>query len=502
MGLWIGTKTVAANDHGVFAMEATSPVAVTPIGTGTVGLVGTFPWGPDDTVIEPTDTADRIMTIAPLGMDRTGSGYMAALGKAWPDLRLARALGSAAAKASAALPNSTPATSVTVQMKFKGVAGNSIVATVKTATDGDANHFDLDVSVTNADGSTIESWQNLNYSGTGADSAPNVSQSRLVGAITKTLAGRPVNGSYTATGGTDGTINAASYLGTPGTGDKGLALFEGTPDIDVVFPDDCGNTLRAAVNAGVVAHANLMGDRLFVINGNSGQTAAAAQTDVLSYTSVWGAYVDPWYYQRDDNGVERLCSPAAALAVIMANLSPSTSPAWKATEVRALIGFITRLESQRGANAKGNAKGGICTILKQTSGGHAFHAAVVTAALASPSKKDITRSRMGIFIAKSVLEALPEMVDAPNVPANQDAVIGAIQSFMNNLRDAQKEDPNHNAHVVDWGWLDLKALNPLSSIQAGEFTPGWQVLTSAAMEKIFPTIEFGPTVIVKASAGI
>ena len=502
MGLWIGSKTLAANDHGVFAMEATSPVAVTPIGTGTVGLVGQFPWGPDDSIIEPSDVADRLQTIAPLGMDRTGSGYMAALGKAWPDLRLARALGSAAVKASGLLLNSTPATVVTIQGKYKGVAGNSIVATVKAATDGDANHFDLDVFVTGADGATIDSWQNLNYSGTGADSVPDVTQARLVGAITKTIAGRPVNGNYSFTGGTDGTINAASYSGTAGAGDKGLALFEGTPDIDAVFADDCGNSLRAAVNAALVTHANTMGDRIAVLNGNSGQSAAAAQADVLNYSSVWAVYIDPWHYQRDDNGIERLVSPAAAFALVMANVAPSTSPAWKATEIRQMLQFITRLETQRGANAKNNARGGICTLLKQTSGGHAFHAAVVTAALASPSKKDVTRSRMGIFIAKSVVEALPEQIDAPNVAANRDVVIQAIQQFMNNLRDAQNNDPNHNAHVVDWGWLDLVALNPQSEIQAGNFTPGWQVQTSAAMERIFPTIEFGPTVIVKASAGL
>ena len=498
MSLFICTRTTVVNDHGVFAEERTSPALVTAIGTGTVGLVGQFPWGPDDKVMEPSDTADRLLMIAPPGMDRTGSGYMAALGKAWPDLRIARVLGTAATKASAALLNTTPATVVTVQGLCKGLAGNAIVAVVEDASDGDANHFNLTVSVTNAYGSTVEQWTNVNFSGTGADSVPDVSTSRLVGAITKVIAGRPANATYAFTGGTDGTINSAAYLGTPEAGDRGLALFEGDPDVDVVFADDCGNTLRAAVNAGLKAHAILLGDRIAVINGNSGQAASAARTDAASNQSVYVAYVDCWYFQRDDSGVERLVSPSAAMAVVMANVSPSTSPAWKAQEVRSMLSFITRLEYARGAQAKLNAGGGVCTLIKEAAGGYTFHAAVNTAAPVSPAKRNLTRTRMGIYIAKSIKESLREDVDAPNVPQVQGDVIGAIQLFMQGLKANKDNDPKHNAHVVDWGWLDIAALNPQASVQAGDFTAPFQVTTSAGMERIFPSIEYGENVVVKA----
>lgn len=499
MGLWISTRSQAANDHGVFAEERSLPAVITPIGTGTVGLVGQFPWGPDDKVIVPTDTADRDLTIAPLGMDRTGAGYMAVFGKSWPDLRLVRVLGTAAAKAVAPLLNATPAICVNVTALYKGVAGNSMVAVVSAASDADANHFNLDVTVTNALGSTIESFVNINFSGVGADSVVDCSSCRLVGSITRVLTARPVNGSYNFATGADGSIVSARYLGTPGNGDTGLALFEGDPEVDMVLADDCSNALRAAVNAGLLAHQLLMGDRIAIINGNSANTPALAQTDVVNYQSTGAAYVDAWHYQRDQSGTERLVAPAPVLACVMANLSASTSAAWKAQEVRTFTSFITRLEASRGAAAKANAAKGICTLIKEATGGYTFHAAVNTAAPVSPAKKNLTRTRMGIYIAKSLQDSLRDNVDAPNVSTVQNDLIRATAGFLEGLKDAVKDDPKHQVHIVNWGWLDINALNPAASIAAGDFTLPFQVTTSAGMERIYLSIEYGETVVVKAA---
>src|SRR6478752_157731 len=281
MGVFITSRSSAVR-HAVFAEERTPPAVIQAVGTGVTGLVGQFPWGPDDSVIQPTDPADRGLILAPPGMSRTGSGWLATLRKGWPDLRFVRVLGSTAAKASVNLTQS--ATNVcTVPALYKGTAGNSIVCIVTAADDGDANHFNLEVQISGPSGTTSDFFSNLNYSATGTNSPAVTSGPRLTGPIVKNNSGRPDNGSYTMTGGVDGTINSARYTGTAGGGDFGIALFENDLEVRTIFSDDPGNTDRVAVNAALQAHAVLMGDRIAILSGNSGLATAAA---VVTASSV------------------------------------------------------------------------------------------------------------------------------------------------------------------------------------------------------------------------
>lgn len=497
MGLFITTRAQATR-HAIYAEERNNPASIQPEGTGTVGMVGQFPWGPDDAIIEPTDGSDRLLTVAPPGMDHTGSAYMCMQGKGWPDLRLVRVLGSAAAKASASLQNAVPTTICVVQLKYKGTAGNAVTCTVKAATDGDANHFDLDVTVSSESGTTTDVFQNINFSGVGADSVVDVSRARLVGSITKSAAGRPANATTTCTGGTNGTIDSGRYLGTPETANLGLALFEGDQQVDIIFTDDPGNTDRAAVNAGLVAHAELTTDRVVILNGPQGQTPAQARTNAALYQSIRAFYVDSWFYQKDDiNGTERIVAPACALATVMAQLPASTSAAWKAQTVRAMLGFISRLEYNRGNAAGSNTAAGVCTLLKERKGGHTFEAFVNTAAPVSPTKKRGTRTRMGIFIAKSATDSLREYGDAPNVSVIQQAIVSAVQQFMAVLKANAERNPVGLEHIKDWGWGDFSQANLAADIENGDYTLPLDVQTSSQLERIFLSLQYGENVQVR-----
>jgi hypothetical protein len=223
------TSTAAALRHGAYAIERTPPVTIKATGTGVVGIVGQFPWGPMQQVVEPVGTKEMLNMYGPRGMTLTGSGYLTLVAKAFPSLRLVRALGTTAAKAAAALQNVVPATIVTVTAKYHGASGNSIVCTVSAASDGDVNHFNLKVEVTGASGTTTDWFYNLNYSGTGADSVPDFSDKLLVSAITKSLSGRPLNASTTMSAGSDGSVAATDYVGVAGSPALGLSLFEDYP---------------------------------------------------------------------------------------------------------------------------------------------------------------------------------------------------------------------------------------------------------------------------------
>lgn len=488
------TSTSAATRHAVYAIERNPPATIRATGAAIAAIVEQFPWGPEG-IYQPTSMKDFIDNYAPGGMTRTGAGYMNVIGKAWPILKVVRVLGTGAAAATASLPDVVPTNIVKVDLKYKGAAGNSVTWAVQTATDADANHFDLVVTVTSASGTTQDIFKNLNYSGTGDDSAPSFANTKLVGAITKLNAGRPLNGTGSFATGSDGTITSPNYVGTQGGADQGIALLETDKNIDFVFVGDPGNSLRAAVNAGLAAHADYTTDRMSFINGNSGMSVSAAQTDVGSYRSLRVCYIDCWAYQRDDvDGTERLVAPAPFAVSTAANLSPSTSFSWKSITAQRMMSSITRLETARGDAAYTNELAGICTLQREDNGGFTFEAAVVTAAPLDPSKRKYKRTRMAHYIAKAVVGSLREFVDSPNVAFNQQDEVNAVQDFLDTLKKNASTDPNNLPHIVDFGIRPLADFNAQSDIDNGQFTIPADIKISSDQEKIFFSMQIGETV--------
>lgn len=494
------TSTSAATLHGVYAIERQPPTTIRASGTATVGLVEQFPWGPDSVVTTVSDFKTFMDTFAPAGASHTGPGYMAVMGKSFPRLKIFRVLGSTAAAASATINKTGPTAFIVVALKYKGTLGNSVVCTTSAATDGDSDHFNLTVTLTGASGTTVDKFENLNYSGTGTDSTPDCTNCLLVDSITKSSAGTPIIGSTTCSGGVDGTIDSAAYVGTAGAGDNGIAKFEGETDIDFIMTADPGNSLRAAVNAGLVAHADLMTDRIALINNDSGKTGAQVRTDVASYRSLRAAYIDVWANVRDDvDGTIRLVPPAPFFASVAASLSPSTSPAWKNTVVKTLLRNIVSLETSRGADAYNNTLAGICTLKSEALGGYTFEAAVNTNAPITPSKKSLKRTRMGHYIAKAVTESLRENTDAPNVPSIQQDEVNAVANFLDGLKRNATVDPINQPHILDYALRDLQSFNTPSSLAAGEFTIPADVQISPDQEKIFLSLQYGETVTISAT---
>ena len=63
--VWI-TSISSASAHGVFAIESPPPAQIQAIGTGTVAMVGQFPWGPDAEI----HVIDAVM---PRGVEQTAA---------------------------------------------------------------------------------------------------------------------------------------------------------------------------------------------------------------------------------------------------------------------------------------------------------------------------------------------------------------------------------------------------------------------------------------------
>ena len=488
MPVFVSSKT-SATVHGAFAIEQTPPTQIAATSTTRVGMVGQFPWGPKDERFEPGSIAEAKNTLAPPGFTRTGSAYLMLVGKTFVDLSVVRVLGSSSSAGSVTLVDSGPTNIVSWPAKYHGTTSGQFTWTVSDATDGDPNHFNFTVSITGASGTTTDSIQNFNASAVGTQTVLTdqmLESLLLIGQPTVLNAGRPVNGTGSFSSGTNGTINAGAYVGTVGTGDRGIALMEGDNAVRFVVVDDPGNTLRAAVNDALQAHCELMGDRVTFVTGNSGQTAAAARADALNYSSDRVVYLDPWVYQRDDVTQAETLVPGSAFAASLAcQTSPSTSIAWKADEQRAKLQGITRLEFDRGLGRGTNTTNGVATWLREETGGHTLEADVVTIAPANVAKKSLTRRRMLDYIAVSFVQSVRGEVDAPNVDLNREDVDTALKNFMGQLKRNKDGDPNHTPFVVDYLIPDLSSANTDVTIAQGEFNLPLAVQFGSAMERIF-----------------
>lgn len=503
MGLFIQSYSNAAL-HGAYALLQTPAAVISAAGTFTSCVVDQFPWGPAQQVVKPSGTADMIKKMAPFGFDHTGAGYSAMTNKAFPQLWPVRVVGTTAAAATCALANSSSVTVVTLVLNSLGVAGNSVTATVVApSVDGNANHFDLTVSITGASGTTTDSFRSLNYSNSGTQSSagigpqfsPDLTNAALLGGITFAANGVPVSGTYTFSTGSEGTAIASDWIGVLGTANRGLAITEGEPDIDHIFYGDPGNSLRGALNVGMQAHVEEMSSRMGYINGNAGQSASAAQTDAANYPSKWLRYIDVWAKVNLENGSTVLASPASFAASVASQLPPSLAIAWKAPDVTvSMLYGIVGLEANRGQNAANNTAAGVVTLQKEQNGGYSFEADVNTLNGIDATQGSGTRSQMAIYLAKSWKASTRPSIDGPNVPLTQQPLIDALTVFGNQLVKNASTDPYKLAYLVGFDVKDPAVTNSTSTLNAGEYIIAADAQTDPGMQKLFLSLNAGPNV--------
>lgn len=512
MGLFVSQLP---NTSGVFAAKVPSPAQVTPTGTGASIIVGQFPWGPPNVEVPPgtLSLASLFQVFNPPGSNRLNSAYLSMIRKGWPNPGAVRAAGPSAVGANVFLTNNLSQNVVQVFAAYPGSLGNSIIATVGASGDGNTNHWKLTLSLSGNSGTTLEIYDNLNTSGVGPDVLPsqnkgvgnvttigapgsNVATSVLAASVTKVVNGVPAAGNYVLGGGTDGTVTATQYVGSQGQNDFGFALLESDRVVNNVFTDDCGSSLRAAVNTGLVGHVTLTSDRIGFINGNSGQTAAAAQSDVSNYRSPWICYVDPWTYIFDDvTGAMQLTPPSCWGASLASQMPPSLSIAWRAVG-SPLMSQIKGLEQNRGSAAGNNTSAGISTIDYGVNGGFYFEQDVNTSAVSGQS--DLLSSRMDQFLGRSVVNAWQPYVNAPNINFFQQDLLNSLQQFLQQLKDNTKINPAVLPFIANFSTPSTQGNTP-TSIAQGIFQAFAQVAYGSSMKQVVFQLQSGVGVQISSS---
>lgn len=479
--------------RGVYAIDTPAPAIVAPTGTDVTVMVGQLPWGPMNALTYDS-VPSLLQRFAPKGMSHTGSAYLSLIRKAWPNLGLVRA-GDSTADAAHANLQASSTTICTVTAIAKGSAGNTIIMTVGPASDGNSVHFNLTASVSGISGTTTETYQNIDFS-TGNNAPPDLTNSVLLATVAFVANGTPDAGNTSLASGTDGTVTANMYVGTPGLDDLGFSLLEADDTISHVFSDDPGNTLRSAVNTGLLAHVELVTDRVGYTNGPQGQSAAAAQTDVANYRSIRMVYCDPWTYIFDDTmqGSLRIAPPASWAASVASQIPPSTSIAWRGDAVKGLLAGLAQLEFNRAGVRATNTSRGIATLIpRHRGGGFTFEAGVNTSLTAGLT--NLTRTRVGQFIGRSAVNSWEPFIEGPNIPAFQQDLINSLNDFLSQLkRNSDSVNAAFQTYISDYAISSVASSNTQSFIQGGNFAVDAQVQVGANMSRIYLNMMYGESV--------
>lgn len=208
---------------GVYIAEQDAPRSPRIEGTRFLGVVGEFPWGPTNELVEVNEGSDLLTKlVGKASRPQDYKGYRALAGKTMGKIYAVRVEGTGMAKASATVGVGTDDL-FTATAKHKGAVGNEIL--VKLLVGSTTSLFGVEVKW----GDDIEVFEDLPHGSTAFDDV----ESKYLdftydddGTITLPVA----DGAYVPfTGGADGTFADLDYTGSTSE-IKGLRILENMPD--------------------------------------------------------------------------------------------------------------------------------------------------------------------------------------------------------------------------------------------------------------------------------
>jgi hypothetical protein len=482
-----------AESAGVYAVEIAPPKIIDGVPNGYVGFVGQFAWGPRQAVVAPASGGEFLDIFEPAGSPRTSNGYRALKGRKRLPLKIVRAIAADAVAATKVTAGTNG--NINAAAKYLGVLGNSISQQLKAAASGDAAKRDLVFTLTNANsGTTTEVYPDVPLPAGGVQVVVDVSKSKILTSLTidGTMTVFPANATANLTGGSNGSALAAGdYTGTEGATDKGVALFEAHRDVRVVCHDDCGNALRAAVNAAFISHKSFMGDRMAVLEGNPDAADWATVKAVLAgaFIDDGVVYLGAWCTVLDDSGAPVTSPISTFVASALMNLEPQQSHSWwddSATDYYTAIQSIVAGFAFEGPQVKKEALLlGICLPTQLTSGRWAMQHDRTTSQ--TNGKKFAVRRRVLNYLGLSLAAGLRSWVNGPNVSDDNITIKGLVDDFL----DREKRKGRITAFSTD-----ITTVNTAASLGAGEFSIAINATSPAPREKMFLLMNVGPTVAV------
>jgi hypothetical protein len=493
-------SSTSPGSPGAYALEIPTPSQIDEVSTGYVGYCGQFNWGPVQEIVVPTSPKEFLDTFEPAGSPRTSTGYLGMKGRRGFTAKIIRILASDAVQASATMTGTGGDTIATA--KYPGTLGNSITITQAAATSGTSTKRKYTVTLTDATSGTTTEVYDETPIPTGTDVEVDVSDSLLLeslileGAMTVF----PSNATVAFTSGSNGTALAASdYTGTAGANDKGVALFESDSDIRVLCHDDCGNSLRAAVNLAFSVQCTTDRDRRCFLDGNpDAADFAAVQAYVVSgLTTDRVTFCGAWVTILDDAGVTQTVPFSTFAASAYLNLEPQQSYAWWSDVASKYYDAITGVVANF-AWASSTVKNlatrqsttSICLPHKTAKGKFvALHGRNTDKSFA------VTR-KIKDFFALSIQPAMDPFVNGPNLASENLSIKAMADNFF-----ADQERKGRIQSPIDGvrQWSTSVTANTAATMGQGDFFLDLTAVTPVDRERIIMRFNIGPTVTVVQS---
>lgn len=479
--------------YGVNFLDIAPPSTTTGVSTKQIGIVGDFPWGPQNVVTLCGSAADFFNTFCPSVFEnaKTYTAIRAMLNKRFPGpIQVCRI----AAASSVARSDSYTVSggAIVWTANYKGAVASDITVTFAAASDGVSTSRDITIAIgtgysvtyTNVTLASITSLGN-DYITFTKTSSPSVLPAAAATATSTTA-------------GADGTATAANYVGT-GSSNVGIRKFYASNlSVDVLFVAECPSALIDDVNDGLKAYCDDAGKPgMAVLCSVASQTATAAITYVADYRQLDSKLVYCWprVTTTDTNDADFAAVTVdgnAFMAVAMASANPWVSPEGKPSA--ASLGAITALETDDSPDATYEAlnAAGISTFFIEQTIGPMVRGAYTTNVVSGQT--DIVRSAYRSYLTKTLATYAINYV---GVPLDVDLTNQRLGENTSGLRDAivgflaaEQQKGRINGYTVD-----PYGANTSGDIDAGTWTVNVAVDTFAPTRVMIIRTTVGSTVV-------
>lgn len=447
--------------EGLYIFEQNPPGFVRGVSLGVVGIFGPTTKGPVDEPVLITSEARFLEVFG--GRDYGGGGalinktWRALLNKPFGRLWISRAAAGDAVLASFTEEDTDGGGGVAIvrlDATSVGFWGNSAKFRIESATDADANHWNLKVRLNGTD----VTYENIDTT-TGNDNLAEVLGDDLANnmVVTKLADGRPLNtdsntGAYlaaldangfmnlgtTVTGyvsvvGSDGTIVAADYTGA-GRAIDSIKEFKG---ISILMSSEDAEALVTVINTSLVVAAAASSDRMFCIwSGDHAENVTAVvayQATINRNDRIIHCYNSPFTVDTEV-GTQIQTPPVEWMASILSQTDVDIHPGEEATKkFTSGISKITNASLTREDYIL-LKEAGIAALERDE--GFTFVSGVVTDL--TPGKTQITRRRSADFLQLSASGRLKFFVKKKNLATTRRIMGGEIGSFSKALQNDQR----------------------------------------------------------------
>lgn len=399
---------------------------------GIVGAVGQSNRGPVGVPTRVSSFSEWIRKFGDYNSAQAGEGYMFMYNlfrAGASQVDFVRVTDGAQTAATATVSGST------YRLTTPGAWGNGVTLTVAASS---VTGF---VTLMFANGSETYTYENVTFANA---SDPNYVGTILGNAltnddfveITTAATGTPVAGTYSFTGGSNGSVQGtaltdAAYVGTNATGGlTGLVALEADPDPEIIVCSRSNAVVAAAINS----HVNLatVTPRLGILALASGTVVSTMVTQMQTLSNDRCVMTYPWLQILNPiNNRKEFHNPTSFYAGLLASLQYHISPS--RNQINNIIGTeraltrsdIDTLSASRVSPIALISGFGFCVMNGYTTS-------------SNPSLMNVTRRRAVNFLGKTFERGLQNFVSKPHTPELRLSVVTALGNVLQAEADQQR----------------------------------------------------------------